>query len=414
MRVRDAVLGVTLLAYAALAYGYITLTPIWQNPDEPAHFNYVAYVARSGGLPELKPGDWDSALLERLKNGTLTPNDDVGAIRYESWQPPLFYLVAAPVFLSGPTDPSSILLRLRAFDAILGGLTLLMAYAVARQALPRELALAVPLTMVGVPMFTAVSTSLSADPLANLLAAAILFVLVNRLRQTCVETRWLLGTGALVGVGVLTKLALAIFVPLGLIVVARRWRDAALSFAATAVVTAPWLVHQVTAYGWTDPLATARHSAVVLDQPRFPGLSLEYLQQFATISFHSFWAQFGWMAIVAPDRLYLLWGILTLLGVVGVVRSYRLFGEPVYLLLLATLVAAIVAYVAYNLSFQQFQGRYVFTALAPIAILLVTGWAGLLPKRAQRWGPLVVSVALVGLNAYALVRVLAAGFAPNP
>ena len=25
--------------------GYATLTPIWQNPDEPAHYNYVAFVA---------------------------------------------------------------------------------------------------------------------------------------------------------------------------------------------------------------------------------------------------------------------------------------------------------------------------------------------------------------------------------
>ena len=64
-------LGLALVAYGVLAAGYATLTPIWQNPDEPAHYNYIAFVADTGGLPELKPGDWDSALLERLKNGTL-------------------------------------------------------------------------------------------------------------------------------------------------------------------------------------------------------------------------------------------------------------------------------------------------------------------------------------------------------
>src|SRR5687767_3037675 len=99
------VVALALLAYVALALGYAIRTPIWQNPDEPAHFNYVAHVASTGTLPELQPGDWDSELLERLKNGRLLPADAVSAIRYESWQPPLAYLLAAPVLrLSAAAD----------------------------------------------------------------------------------------------------------------------------------------------------------------------------------------------------------------------------------------------------------------------------------------------------------------------
>src|SRR5438128_10585173 len=90
-----AILGLTLAAYVVLGFGYAVLTPIWQNPDEPAHYNYVAFVAESGGLPVLQPGDWDSALLERLKNSRLQVGDSVETIRYEAWQPPRFYLAAA-------------------------------------------------------------------------------------------------------------------------------------------------------------------------------------------------------------------------------------------------------------------------------------------------------------------------------
>src|SRR5207302_2695375 len=90
-----AVLSLTLIAYALLAFGYITLTPIWQNPDEPAHFNYARFVAETGGLPELRAGDWDSAFLERLKKGGLGPTASVASIRYESWQLPLYYPLAA-------------------------------------------------------------------------------------------------------------------------------------------------------------------------------------------------------------------------------------------------------------------------------------------------------------------------------
>jgi hypothetical protein len=71
-----------------------------------------------------------------------------------------------------------------------------------------------------------------------------------------------------------------------------------------------------------------------------------------------------------------------------------------------------VAYIGYNLSFQQFQGRYLFTALAPIAVLLVAGWAAWLPARLAPWGLGLVAGLLISLNAYSLLRVLEPGFAP--
>jgi 4-amino-4-deoxy-L-arabinose transferase-like glycosyltransferase len=415
------ILALALAAYAALAFGYITLTPIWQNPDEPAHYAYVAFVAETGGLPELRPGDWDSALLDRLKNGHLGPGDAVGAIRYEAWQPPLFYLAAAPalrlVSNFAAADPAATVSSLRAFNALIGALTLVVAYFSARTVLAAHLALAVPLAMVGVPMFTAVSAAISADPLANLLSAGVLLLLLRRVRRRRSEfgNRWGIGAGALIGLGLLTKLALAIFVPLALVVIvfcsSHRVREGALLLATTGLLVLPWLVHQVTTYGWTDPLATTRHAQVVLDQQRFPGLSLEYLGAFFTTSFHSFWAQFGWMAVVAPARLYWIWGVLTLAALAGLVLQRSRLAEPEWRLVVLTVVAAAVGYVGYNLAFVQFQGRYLFTALVPLVMLLVAGWAGCLPRRVQAWGVLLIGCGLVALNAYALLRVLVPGFA---
>src|SRR5215831_5418114 len=93
------ILVAALVAYAGLAVTYAVGTPIWQAPDEPAHFNYVRQVAETGTLPELREGDWDSDLLSRVQNGAL---EGIERIRYESWQPPLAYIVAAPVYLLGP------------------------------------------------------------------------------------------------------------------------------------------------------------------------------------------------------------------------------------------------------------------------------------------------------------------------
>ncbi len=70
-------------------------------------------------------------------------------------------------------------------------------------------------------------------------------------------------------------------------------------------------------------------------------------------------------------------------------------------------------YIGYNLTFQQAQGRYLFTALVPMAMLLVLGWARWLPRPVQGWGVVLLGLALIGLNAYSLLRVLVPGFAPT-
>ncbi len=421
-RASIAVLALALVAYAALAFGYATLTPIWQNPDEPAHYNYVVYVAETASLPALQPGDWDSALLERLKNGRLQPGDSVASIRYEAWQPPLFYLAAAPVFRLGPTDDAATeVFRLRALNVVLGAITVCIAYFVAREVLPLHLAVVVPLAMAGVPMFTSVSAAISVDPLANLLAASLLLVLVRPWRtypHGSAAPRWAIGAGVLLGLGLLTKLALGIFVPLALLTLllrsSRPMRQGALLLGACGVVVLPWMVHQVTTYGWADPLATRRHAAVVLDQQRFPGLSLPFLGSFLSTTFHSFWAQFGWMGVVAPDRLYWVWGGVVVVALGGLVRERRrLFDTPAWRLMLTTVAVAVLAYIGYNLTFVQFQGRYLFTAFVPIAMLLVLGWASWLPRQLQSWGVVVVSLGLTGLNVYVLLRVLVPGFAPT-
>jgi 4-amino-4-deoxy-L-arabinose transferase-like glycosyltransferase len=294
--------------------------------------------------------------------------------------------------------------------------TLGFAYLVGREILPIRLAAAVPMTMTGVPMFTSVSSAISADPLANLLSAALLLVCVRRANAPGGEShRWPVAAGALLGLGLLTKLALAIFLPIALLVLlwraARPMREASLLLGMTFVVTLPWLVHQVTTYGLLDPLGTTRHASVVLDQQRFPGLSLTYVVDFATITFHSFWAQFGWMGIVAPDRLYWVYGLWVAIALVGLGRSRCRFNEPAWRLVALTVLAACAALVGYNLTFEQFQGRYLFPAVTAIAALLVAGWAAWLPPSAQRWGVLLAGVTLLILNAYALSRVLVPGFA---
>jgi 4-amino-4-deoxy-L-arabinose transferase-like glycosyltransferase len=102
--------------YAALGVLFAARTPAWQAPDEPAHYNYVRYLAQSGQFPVLQMGDYPSAYLEQIKSQHFPPDMSIDAIRYEFHQPPLYYVLAAPLFaLTGGS-----LLVLRLFSVLLG------------------------------------------------------------------------------------------------------------------------------------------------------------------------------------------------------------------------------------------------------------------------------------------------------
>lgn len=418
-------LGLILAAYLLLAGGYAAFTPAWNNPDEPAHFNYVAHIARTGTLPVLQAGDWDQDTLERLKSAQFRGEPDISSIRYEAWQPPLYYLLATPVFLAAGASPAAQVAALRWFDITLGALTLGVGYLLGRQVLC-GLAPVVPAVMVGVPMFTAMSAAITNDALSNLLAALLLLLSVRVARGPTPRLALLAGVG--LGLGLLTKLSLVVFVGLYAAALGIAWLQNRISFTRALrlgllsaglvlAVLAPYLVRQALTYGGADLLAVRRHDEVVVGQPRFPGLSLDYAQRWGGTVFRSFWAQFGWMGIPVMDRLYVGWGVLTAAAIAGTtiaVARWRgtLRAVDAALVIHALAVSAVVALLLYyNLSFEQAQGRYLFPALPAFAVLFVVGWRSLIPPRFRVGGFIILSCALIALNGYTLLRQLAPAFA---
>lgn len=65
--------AIVLAVYLALAAQYAALTPDWQAPDEPAHYNVVRQIAQGGALPQLEPGDYDQAFLEQVVGAGFPP-----------------------------------------------------------------------------------------------------------------------------------------------------------------------------------------------------------------------------------------------------------------------------------------------------------------------------------------------------
>lgn len=420
---------------------YATTTPPWQAPDEPAHFNYIQTIASGRGLPTLQPGDWDAPTLDELKAQRFPPGRAVAGIRYESHQPPLYYLLASPVAVATVTWPVADQVRaLRLFSLAWTLALLITAGALVRCLIPESpgLALAVPAIIALIPQHTAIAASINNDILAEVVLSLVLLALAHRIANGAPKPpRSLLdrmaspaGLGVLLGMALLTKATVyvAVFlIPLGLLVAPGGGSDGRslarsllgqllVILGVAALVSGWWFLRNALVYGGLDVTGLGRHDAVVVGQPRTGPLTLSLMLDFAMITFRSFWVQLGWMAVPAEGWVYALLGNLTAVSCAGlllfVVRSARQAGvlsnpHGLALGLAATAVVLVtVQLVVYNLQFFQPQGRYLFPAIVPIVLLLLLGLREVITPRYHILGFLGLFGGFLLLNGYVVQRLI--------
>ena len=157
-----------IIAYAVIAVLFALRTPAWQAPDEPAHYNYIRQVANGTLIPVLEEGDWDNNYLEQLKSARFEPSllDRLETIQYEDHQPPLYYLLEAPVYaLTGGS-----LIALRLLSVIIGAGVVLCAFGVGKAMLPDrpQIALGAAAFVAFLPQHVAVLSAVDNDGLSEL------------------------------------------------------------------------------------------------------------------------------------------------------------------------------------------------------------------------------------------------------
>jgi 4-amino-4-deoxy-L-arabinose transferase-like glycosyltransferase len=382
-----------LLAYCAIGAAYAISTPPWQAPDEPAHYNYIKFIAEHGALPVLRAGDYDQAYNEAF---TRTPQNtqslSIEPLRYENYAPPLYYLLAAPIYALA----DGWLVALRLFSLALGGALIVVAYLIGVELYPDRLIIPIGTAafVAFVPQHLAMLSAVNNDALAELLIALVVYQALRLFRTAQPSQRSLLRLGLTLGSGLLTKAtvyytALPV-VAAALVLHARRYAPRraqyALVFAPALALGALLWLRNLSVYGGLDVLGLARHNAIVTGQPTTADWIAQYgftdtLARALTTTFHSFWGQFGWMAVPMPDSVYRVLGALSLLALSGwawrLVEKCRArdagWGEPRRILLALLTVLTLGGLIYYNLTFVQHQGRYLFPALIPIGLAFALG-----------------------------------------
>ena len=222
-----AALGMIVLAYLVIGAQYAALTPAWQVADEPAHYNYIRHIAQTGALPVLQPGDYDQAYLSTLTSQGFPPDRPIDSLRYESYQPPLYYLIATPVFLLFDGR----LIPLRLFSLALGAGVIVFALLTVRELFPARPLLA--LTTAGfiafIPQHVAMMAGVNSDSLAELVMAVGLWMAVKGTKGTegtdgtWPGRGWRSALALVVGAAFLTKVTVYPLAVVAALAVLLRW-----------------------------------------------------------------------------------------------------------------------------------------------------------------------------------------------
>ncbi|MCW3094913.1 MAG: 4-amino-4-deoxy-L-arabinose transferase and related glycosyltransferase of family [Chthonomonadaceae bacterium] len=409
-------LPLLLLLYLGFACVHALVVPVGQTgyqnaPDEAAHVNFVRSVA-SFHLPT---------------HDHPTPFSDIPVANgYEWHQPPLYYVVAAPFLVFGERG-------VRFCSIVFGLCALLLIYRAGRLLFPADRVVA--LLAVGLaaltPTHIAITSTVNNDVLLEVCFSATLLLLIGAL-QTGFIRRTALWVGLTIGAAILTKATGLLLLPVFGLALFLMWRSgtswrelvrhAAVTLVIVALLSGWWFVRNQALYGQPLPLRlfAADFGMTAQAAPRaeaMGGWGAYYLQA-GLLTFLSFWAVYGRTAHDAkygipeflPEQIYLLLGIACLCAAGGMVRLHlqrRALFTTVQLqsLWLCFLTIAFVgmSYLAFIAKYFQMQGRYLFPAMLPIAVVFALAFRGAFPERWKNPASGLL-LALLGATAFAFLR----------
>lgn len=425
-----------LASFLLLGALFAWRVPDWQAPDEPAHYNYIAQVANGELLPIIEMGDWDNSYINELKANDFVPSviGEIDTVQYENHQPPLYYWLASPAFIATNGN----LFAVRMVSVILALITLMLAYTITKTIFPQRthLALAVMILIGFLPQNLHILASVNNDALAGVMIGMAVLLCVRYLHEES-HSAW--GLGIAVGVIFITKTTAYFMAGVVVIVIFMRWwqesehklRDLIqpyLQFGVPAGVFA--LIYwgrNIITYGFPDFLGLQAHDEIVVGQMRRVefiaenGITAYWREAFFT-TFHSFWGQFGWMEARLADAVPIaVWFIIALiiLALSGLIlygldirrNQSEAMQNTVWILLGFAMLFALAQYVYYNITFVQFQGRYIFAGIIPFAIGMVLGvdtWRRLIFKHqiGLKWLTIALFTIFIPLDLYLIWRVI--------
>lgn len=321
-------------AYAVLVIGF-SLGPIFEGPDEIAHYRYIRALKLTTSLPDpyAKPGgeyhqaplyyilmapaalplsDGDLEIINQRLNPHIgyafhTPGND---------NKNQFYHTRAEAFPYTGSETALTIHLLRLGSLLLGLGTVATCAAIFRLLWPDRLDLR--LMALGftafTPQFAYLSGVVTNDSLLILLCSASLLVLLRQ-HTDGPSRRWALLLGGVLGAALLTKLSagfLAIPVGVSVILDRRAWRYVPLVLLVTVAIAGWWYARNYILFG--DPTGMRLYFELIPSDVIQPSdLTLFGMASRFAYIYQTFWARFGYNTVLMGHPVYTFYGAIALL-----------------------------------------------------------------------------------------------------
>lgn len=433
-------------AYLSLATAYNAAVPVFEAPDEPQHYFVAQHLARARALP-----------VQSLDEASRGPWEQEGS------QPPLYYLLAAPLVSIAGSDLAAGDLPYnhqntmghpairgnenrfvhppareawpwrgyalgvhlaRGLSTLMGAATVIAVWLVGRRLFPsrpesdsgRWLPLAAAALVAFNPQFVATTAAVTND-VAIVLLSTIALVLLLRLADGARDTPTFALLAVVAGLAPLAKLsglAVVAFALATLAVLAWQTGDRRLLVRgcgwivlSALVLSGWWYARNLSLYGDVTGLSHMLPPSLRRDfhaERWLRGLPGEIVGLW-----YSSWGLFGWFTVMLPAWAYAALTGAAAAAVVGLGLAARRraawvsWPKLLWLSAWAAIVfASLLRWTAYA---KGAHGRLLFPAIAWLAVGLVAGWRGLAGSRAADRA-LAAAVVAIGAVAAAAALVL--------
>lgn len=380
--------------YFILAVGYSLLMPIWEAPDEPAHYHLAWHLANYDEYPSRE-------------------------LNYESHQPRLYYYFASWIIRAlDRVDPELTRFRhpqdypftirkperrfdwtdenydfywgvyvLRWINIIFGGVALWLNWKTFKRMASSSLALAALALIALMPQYLHIMSSVNNDVLGTLASGFLFYLTIRFLKVPSIWWGVLLIVLAIL-LSIFTKLTVLPVSAAVLVVLTWKWffafsKKRWLLYSAFGILLGAGIFYllfpEIVHAAWNEiewRLFSLRKDA----------LTEKYIKAITSQIVWTYWGKVGWLAVGLP-----LWIIqlLTGLGLIGMtlqavhlIRS-KACGLPLSLWLVAWTIGIFTLLAVFRNGLTTFatQGRLLFPAIGALSLLMVAGWYDILSPR---------------------------------
>lgn len=402
-------LHVLLIIFICLAILYNLSLPLFEAPDEKAHFNVVNWMADFRGLPNV--------------------DNDLVHIGHEVAQPPLYYfllgLIVSPINRSdidstSPYNPNwekgdginlhyhtmserfpyrstSLAVHMARFaSTIMALVTIVSTYFLANLIMPKLAIIAAAIVAFN-PQFIFISSAVTNDTLVTAISTLTLAVLVWLVIRPRIEFWPYVLLGLLWGLATLSKLsglALGLIIAVGIIIITLRTRSWQLfikcatgAVLGIVLIAGWWFLRNWLLYGNLLALKELLDANYLM--VREEGLGWSETLKYAQGLRQSYWAAFG-HGFVGPSWLYQVINVVLLISLVGLAiwlirkvhdKDDRSRLIAVLLLILWTALVTLMLFRWMSQVLFSNQGRLLYPAIGSLAVLIALGLSTISGKR---------------------------------